>query len=75
MKSKNVDDSDKRTAAAIEKFRQEHGLYQREMAKLLGIIQPHYSNIVHHNEKVGLRVIRAAYKLGIPAEELLGGAK
>jgi hypothetical protein len=66
----SVDDF--RLSAAVERFRQQLGVTQAEMAERIDTVQSQYSKKVHCSVGWTVDDLRRLYALGMPADSLLG---
>jgi len=60
---------------ALEELRISRNVPRYFFADALGIHTSHYSEMLHKKREWNLKVIRAAFKMGVPAELLLSEPK
>lgn len=58
-------------ADALEFRRDQYGLSQADFAFVLGIQPSHYSEVINGKRSLPMTAMKAAYKIGVPAEILL----
>lgn len=56
---------------ALEFRRDQYGLSQADFAFVLGMQPSHYSEVINGKRNLPMSAMKAAYKLGVPAEVLL----